>query len=264
MDKTKICEKILLGVAVIAFALLLVLVIHNRVLDSQTPLSVNTHGSETDSYDVSVINQATYEDFLNIKGIGASKATAIVELREALGGFDSVYQIGELSAISDSLLDAIIEYFYACELPVTDSHDTELPVTTVSEDFPEPELSETESLVTEPAVTVITTEDTTISSLASTQATSKPAVTEISTTTETSYDLPQTEQSPVMRAVYINTATAEEISDCLLLDIDIAREIVYIRDLIGGYSNISELTLCDSIFSDMSIYEKIKDFVIIF
>ena len=59
--------------------------------------------SGDEEYDVSVINSASLEDFMNISGIGEVKAGDIISFREALGGFTRVSQIKAISGISDSL-----------------------------------------------------------------------------------------------------------------------------------------------------------------
>ncbi|MCC8131211.1 MAG: helix-hairpin-helix domain-containing protein [Ruminococcus sp.] len=67
---------------------------------------------ETELYDLSIINSATVEDFMEIKGIGEVKANAIVNFRESIGGFTDINQITYIDGISDATLEKIIEHFY--------------------------------------------------------------------------------------------------------------------------------------------------------
>ncbi len=67
---------------------------------------------ETEQYDLSVINTATVEDFMEVSGIGEVRANAIVSFRESIGGFTDINQITYIDGISDSILESIIEYFY--------------------------------------------------------------------------------------------------------------------------------------------------------
>ncbi|MCD7784620.1 MAG: helix-hairpin-helix domain-containing protein [Oscillospiraceae bacterium] len=67
---------------------------------------------ETELYDLSIINNATVEDFMEVSGIGEVRANAIVSFRESIGGFTDIDQITYIDGISDSILEGIIEYFY--------------------------------------------------------------------------------------------------------------------------------------------------------
>lgn len=290
MNKLRLHEKLLIGFFVALFACLIVCVVKQRMLDSNEPLTVDSFEPSATAYDVSVVNQATCEDFLNVKGIGAAKATAIVEFREALGGFDSVYQIGDLTAISDKLLDAIIEYFYESNVELSETtQETDLllsaeseVVTTSIEPLTEPIVTTAPETTTVPATTtaepttqVTTTTQTATTKVTTTATTTVPATTTTEPVTTTSDDpdeeiiddeLNEVEivnSVPAMQPVEINYADAQTIADCLLIDLDIAEEIVSIRNRIGRYTYAHELVLCKSIDSNMAIYERIKDFVII-
>ncbi len=67
---------------------------------------------ETEQYDLSVINSATVDDFMEVNGIGEVRANAIVNFRESIGGFTDINQITYIDGISDSILESVIEYFY--------------------------------------------------------------------------------------------------------------------------------------------------------
>ncbi len=59
----------------------------------------------------------------------------------------------------------------------------------------------------------------------------------------------QPQESQEMREVNINTASADEISECLLIDIELADEIVSLREQIGYFSSVDELFLIDGLES---------------
>ncbi|MCM1009102.1 MAG: helix-hairpin-helix domain-containing protein [Ruminococcus flavefaciens] len=58
------------------------------------------------------INHATLEDFMTIPGVDEKKATAILELRESIHGFQHPYEILYAEGISQEFLASIIDYLY--------------------------------------------------------------------------------------------------------------------------------------------------------
>ncbi|HIS24152.1 MAG TPA: helix-hairpin-helix domain-containing protein [Candidatus Faeciplasma gallinarum] len=65
--------------------------------------------------DMSVINSATKEDLMEVKGIGDARSDAIINLRDAIGGFIDIREIANIDGISDTIIKALIEYFYGSE-----------------------------------------------------------------------------------------------------------------------------------------------------
>ncbi len=113
-DKTlKLREKIFLAVIIL---LALCSIVGIFAVRSQKSGSFSLLlADETEQYDLSVINSATIEDFMEISGIGEVRATAIVNFRESIGGFTDINQITYIDGISDTILESIIEYFYGEE-----------------------------------------------------------------------------------------------------------------------------------------------------
>ena len=68
-----------------------------------------------EEYDISVLNSATYDDFIAVKGIGDSKATNILKYRELLGGFTNHEQLKDISGIGEKTYAEIISHFYGEE-----------------------------------------------------------------------------------------------------------------------------------------------------
>ena len=103
------------------------------------------------------------------------------------------------------------------------------------------------------------------SKVSTTAVTTKAATTSVktappkTTTTTTS----QTEVQRQKRKVNINTASAAEIADALLIDSDTAKAIVTLRDKLGGFSNTLELLYLDEIDPkyDTAFYNSIKDHI---
>ena len=58
------------------------------------------------------LNTVTFDQLLEVPGIGEVKAEAILEMRDDLGGFTSVEQLLDVSGIGDATYDKIAPYFY--------------------------------------------------------------------------------------------------------------------------------------------------------
>lgn len=117
-DKSlKLREKIFLAVVIVIFIASAagIFAVRYHKSDSFSLLLAD----ETEQYDLSIINSATVEDFMEIKGIGEVKANAIVNFRESIGGFTDINQITYIDGISDATLEKIIEYFYGDESQAT-------------------------------------------------------------------------------------------------------------------------------------------------
>lgn len=62
--------------------------------------------------DISVINSASKDDLIKVRGIGDARAQEIIDYREILGGFTSVDQLLNLNFIGDTTLNNIIHCLY--------------------------------------------------------------------------------------------------------------------------------------------------------
>ena len=85
----------------------------NSGADTQTTV-FNTKSSQPSSaqsvsYPVN-LNTCTYEDLVSIDGIGDTKAQAILEYRDYLGGYTNVSQLKEIKGIGDSTFAKIEPY----------------------------------------------------------------------------------------------------------------------------------------------------------
>ena len=81
--------------------------------DTQTTV-FNTKSSQPSSaqsvsYPVN-LNTCTYEDLVSIDGIGDTKAQAILEYRDYLGGYTNVSQLKEIKGIGDSTFAKLEPY----------------------------------------------------------------------------------------------------------------------------------------------------------
>lgn len=56
------------------------------------------------------LNTATVEELTSINGLGESRASAIIEYRDYLGGYTSVEQIKEISGIGDATYSKLAPY----------------------------------------------------------------------------------------------------------------------------------------------------------
>ncbi len=215
MDKSSKSDKVLLVVMLAVVVLAFSFVIYTRIAKGDNEFSVASYNFDTEAYNVDIINSATRDDFMAVKGIGESKASAIVDYREAIGGFKSIYQLKDLSAISDKLFDAILEYFYE-----SDDTAAEPSVTTVTEDTSEmvtttvaeitmggasggsTSAEATSELATSDIATTTTSEATTVTTTeATTEPTTTKATTAEVTTTKTTTTNATTTESTVTTEV---------------------------------------------------------------
>lgn len=153
------------------------------------------------------INRVTKEQLMEINGIGEITADKIISYRSEIGVIYNMDILTDISGIGESTLALLKEYLYVSETDYRDIEEytvTEEPVQTVTS-------SEAENNYEE-----IPTETT--------------AVSTTSQTTE-----------PVRQCVNVNEADAEEISEKLLIDIELAQSIVDVREQIQGYTNSLEL-----------------------
>ena len=103
-------EITLLTLCAVAFLLVNAWIFTSITADNRNESSIVSQNGEY--LDISVLNLATYEDFRAVKGIGDSKAKAIVNYRQLLGGFTSTEQLMDISGISEKIYQEIIEHFY--------------------------------------------------------------------------------------------------------------------------------------------------------
>ncbi len=234
--KPKPFEILFLAVCLAAAAAAVTAVYLSRYRTNESEVYISSEQGIEESYDVSVINSATRDDFMSVSGIGEVKADDIIAYRTALGGFSRVGQLKDIRGISDALYQRIIDYFYG-EKPS------------------EPEASEAaQPQVTAPPET----------SAPETSVLPKKTESEKVTTTEPTEAVEDEETETLertMRSVAINSASADEIADALMIDIKLAEEIVSLRETIHGFSTVQELDLCGGMTDE--IYRRIKGFVII-
>lgn len=234
--KPKPFEILFLAVCLAAAAAAVTAVYLSRYRANESEVYISSEQGIEESYDVSVINSATRDDFMSVSGIGEVKADDIIAYRTALGGFSRVGQLKDIRGISDALYQRIIDYFYG-EKPS------------------EPEASE----VTQPQVTAPPE-----TSASETSVLPKKTESKKETTTEPTEAAEEEETETLertMRSVAINSASADEIADALMIDIKLAEEIVSLRETIHGFSAVQELDLCGGMTDE--IYRRIKGFVII-
>ena len=79
-----------------------------NALENNACIEKKQNQVETSSNKIS-INQASKEEFMQLEGIGESKATAIIEYRNMNGPFHAIEDIKNVSGIGDSLFDKIKE-----------------------------------------------------------------------------------------------------------------------------------------------------------
>ena len=80
-----------------------------KTTTTKTPTSTKTTTTKQIIFPIN-INTCTYEDLLNIKGLGEKKAEKIIQYRNEFGLYKSIEEIKNISGIGNTLFDAIKEY----------------------------------------------------------------------------------------------------------------------------------------------------------
>ena len=175
------------------------------------------------------INDATMEALICVPNVGEKTAESILAFIQEKGIISDMDMLLEINGIGEAKLNDLKRYFYVSDI---------YTVTTTT----------TTSKTTSKSTT--TPKQTTIVSKTTVPKEAKPPkTTTVTTTTPTR----------VRKKVNINTADADELMECLLIDRTQANEIVAMREEIGGYTNILEILYCESI-SD-GLYSEIDDYL---
>lgn len=166
------------------------------------------------SYDVSVINSADIDDFMQISGIGEVKASAIITYRDSLGGLSDVYQLLDLPIVTPKVFEDILAHFYLDDSDSSKSENIDEENILIDDSLDSEDLDSADKI----------------------------------------------DEAP-LRRVNINTASAVEIAECLLLSDVQAQQIVEIRNIIGHYNSLDELALCNLISEET--VSQIKDYILL-
>lgn len=208
---------------------------------SVTPFTSLSVASKPDYVFPADINKVSKEQLMEIDGIGEVTAGKIIEYRSAKGGFHSLWELTEIDGIGEKTYNHLCGFLYVSE---------DMTVTSTS-------TSKTSAITT-----------TFVKTTTSAPKTTTSKTTTFTTAVTTKATSPQTTPEPVRRAVNINKASAEEISECLLIDIPTAEAIVYFRENSGGYKSAYELILIDDLgFEDVKmsyeLFNQIKDYCLV-
>ncbi len=172
------------------------------------------------------INLVTAEQLMQIDGIGEVTAQKILDYRSGVGVIRNMDMLLEIDGIGEATLDKLKGYLYVSEGDYAE-------MTTSAEETGE---ERTEKVTTE------------IPSAAAESAASTTA--ETSTRTSAAET---TTAAPRMKKVNINTAGAQELSECLLIDIGLAEDIVELRTNIQYFVNDLELLYVDGFSKEMLV-----------
>lgn len=173
------------------------------------------------------INKVTYEQLIAIKGIGDVTANKILDYRSDIGVIYNMDLLTEISGIGDATLELLKEYLYVSDEDYKDITDISQSVETeqpYEEPYEEPDDNTNEEEQTH--------------------------------TAQTTSEQPS---EPVRQAVNINTADADEISQKLLIDIELAENIVALREQIHEFSDPLELLYADGM--TQKLLSELKDYI---
>lgn len=160
------------------------------------------------------VNIVTFNELLEIDGIGETLAQRIIDFRSDTGVIYNLDMLLQVNGIGESKLSVLKQYLFvaSCDYrPITSSVSTD-------------DITQNTVITTETKMTSVKPERT-------------------------------------RREVNINTASAIEITDCLLIDEDLAEKIIKLRNQIQYFSNSLELLYIDGLSEKM--YSELKDYIII-
>ena len=163
------------------------------------------------------INTADLGCLCAADGIGEELARRILAYRDSVGVIINMDMLREVEGIGEKKLSTLKSQFY-----VSSEYYREMPTAQ----------TQIQTVITE----VIPEEE------------NEPYEEESSETEE-----PKPEPEPEMQKVNINTASAEEIAECLLIDIEQAQKIVHLREKIHYFSAPEELLLNDTMSKAMIV-----------
>lgn len=188
---------------------------------STTKKTIETTSAEPKTKFPVDINLVTYEQLLCISGVGTVTAQQIIDLRSQIGIIYNMDQLLQIDGIGEKKLNMLKRYLY-----VSNNDYQELKEKTV-----------------EPPAT---------------------------TSAEIGEQMPQDDHSEAtttaakcsqMCKVNINTADVQELCECLLIDEELAEEIVRLREKIHVFSNALELLYADGMSEQM--LSEIKDYIVL-
>ncbi len=189
-------------------------------IDSELESNDITDQSNEQTFDFPAdINTVTYDQLIAIDGVGPATAEKIIDYRNNHGKIVNLDLLLEINGIGTSTLEKLKGYLYVSE---NDYEDISIENNDSNDNNASPNQNHTNPPNT-------TTKDN-------------------DTTTKITTQITTIKQ---MKQVNINTATAIEISDALLLDLEICEKIVELRNNIQYYSNSLELLYVDEISEQM-------------
>ena len=175
------------------------------------------------------INKADNDMLCAVPGIGDTLAGNILSYKSQHGDFKSMYELLNVDGIGEGKLGILMRYFYVVNDVGSQPAET---------------AQSSQRSYTQGSRKTTSRSSTTSGSV---HTTSTGFVKSPSVITE-----PQP-TAPVRRRVNINRADADEIRESLLIDEELAAEIVEIRELIGGYTNIREVLMADGFSQELLV-----------
>ncbi len=95
---TKSISAIALGITLLATPSL------SLAQDSSADQSLQQHKVEAKKQEVVNLNNSTFEQLVSLKGVGQTKAKAIIAYRQQAGGFKSVNELVKVSGIGEKIV----------------------------------------------------------------------------------------------------------------------------------------------------------------
>lgn len=164
------------------------------------------------------LNSITFDELLYIKGIGEVTAQKIIDYRSSIGYFTSRYQLLEIDGIGENKMNTIMEYTY-----IEDENLDYYYEETTLEVAEEPQPDEPQRNVQNNFESIVDGDSN---------------VVEVEVTTYV---------EPITYPIDLNTATLDELITIPNVTIEIAQEILNLRDTIQYYSNPYELLYIDGV-----------------
>lgn len=124
------------AVVVLIFTVLLIVVLLSFIdrteKDNAWVFSAASASSESSGEILYDINTVSFDELMNVKGVGRSAAYEIIRYREKLGGFTYMEQLKDIPCIDDEMYNILCRYFSVQSASANESNGAKINLNTAT------------------------------------------------------------------------------------------------------------------------------------